>query len=103
VWSRIVRFFTQETDHLRLLSWVYFHGKAQDLNSYDLVFMQRDDVLKVEDGITPCVIVHDGKEHIGLAFIWTSELRMRGLIVLSHDGHAVEFAQKAYQERREYL
>lgn len=98
-----MRFFTQETDHLRLLSWVYFHGKAQDLNNYDLVFMRPDDLLKVEDGITPCVVVHDGREHMALAFLWHSDLRRRGFIVLSDDCHAIPFAQKAYLERRDFL
>lgn len=90
---------------------VYLHGKAQDIYSHDLFEVSEDDyeLLKtLEDGIYKVLISSGEEVRDGIMYFWTvgglmGSRAFRGLVCLTDDTEAIEYAKKKFEERSEWL
>ena len=92
------------------LSYVYLHGKLQDINGYDLILIDADDIPKLINKDTDhnindvSVILSDGSVHEATAYIWKvpfGELTFltRGLVVAKDDEEYNKDAKAKYERR----
>ena len=88
-------------------SYIYLHGKLEDINGFDLVCM---DFEPTRDGIFPIeVILVDGTKYEDCTlYIWDvyevfNNGHQHGLIVLNNDDEANAYAKKCYENKVKML
>ena len=88
--------------NLSLFPFIYFHGKAQALFNYDLVYVKE----KPKDfvrGIYQIRVLSKGKLHKAVAYMWEASNIQRGLIVLKSDKAGTRYAKLCFATKKERL
>lgn len=83
-------------------SWIYLHGELEDINGYDLVYIEED--LPVVDGIFDCIVTIDDKPYPAKFFFWKCECTgHKGLIAGVTDDEGLAWAKEKFDEKPEIV
>lgn len=99
---------TLEDEYPAVTDGIYLHGKLENMNQFDLVYIPNKDMPQKEGEFGCEVVLYPTKQHIpAIMFYWTTEesygRRNRGLIVLPDDTEAIAFAKEKYEMRERFL
>jgi hypothetical protein len=82
--------------------WIYFHGEAETLLGFDIVCLEKGDLVEGTQAVT--IRDFNNNAHDGVAVLYYEKRhggfeRLRGLITLVTDTDSLQYALKKYNEK----
>ena len=101
-----------------ITSWIYLHGQLEHLNKFDLCRLEAIGEANpvsctvigeyfveyhVTEGTYPCTTVIGKEVYPSKLFLWETQLGYKGLVVSCSDPEGLEYAEKKFEEKPEFI